>query len=83
MPSNRLAGFLTERRPARFSFEITARRQPTIPQQAFVMCPVAFVPAGNAAQLSWQMSIYRLAYEQARAAVAARERARELAFPWN
>jgi hypothetical protein len=29
------------------------------------------------------MSIYRLAYEQARAAVAARERARESAFLWN
>jgi len=83
MSTNRLAGFLTERRHPRFSFEIAADRQSPTPQQAFVACPAALIPIGNAAQAAWQMSIYRLAYEQAQAAVAARQQARDSAYPWN
>ncbi len=83
MSSNRLAGFLTERRPERFSIESAAPRQLQVAQQSFVMCPTALMSTGNSLQLSWQMSIYRLAYEQAQAAIAARERARESAFLWN
>jgi hypothetical protein len=83
MSSNRLTGFFTDRRPARFSFEIAAPRQPAVPQQAFAVCPVALIPLANPLQLTWQMSIYRLAYEQAQAAVAAQNRARESAFMWN
>jgi len=83
MPSNRLTGFFTDRRPARFSFQSAAARQSAVPQQAFVACPVALIPLANPMQVDWQMSIYRLAYEQAQAAVAAQERARESAVLWN
>lgn len=83
MSANRLADFFTEHRSARFSFEIAARRPTPAPQQAFVACPAALIPAGHPTQVSSQMSIYRLAYEQAQAAVAARRLTRESASPWN
>jgi hypothetical protein len=82
MPSNRLTAYLSECRSPRFSFEF-AGDEPTNPQQAFVACPVALVPVVNGAQMAWQTSIYRLAYEQALAAVAARQQARDAASPWN
>jgi hypothetical protein len=79
---NRLVGYLSEHSP-RFSFEFTTERRRMNPQQAFVACPLALVPQANGGQLNWQDSIYRLAYEQAQAIVAAREQARESAYPWN
>jgi hypothetical protein len=81
--SNRLAGCFTDHRPARFSFEIAAPRQAAVPQPAFVICPAAFIPAGDPARLAWQMAIYQHAYEQARATVVARNQARAAAYLWN
>jgi len=82
MPSNRLTAYLSECRSPRFSFEF-ADDERTHPQQAFIACPVALIPVVNGAQMAWQMSIYRLAYEQAQAAVATRQQARNAASPWN
>lgn len=83
MHFNRLIGYLSECRPTRFSFEFEAEeRQPSV-DQAFVACPMAFLPALQAPQGDWRTSILRLAYEQAQAAVAARQEARQAAYPWN
>jgi hypothetical protein len=81
MPFNRLIGYLSERRPTRFSFEATGEERASNSSEAFVACPMAFIPVEP--QIDWRMSIYRLAYEQAQAAVAARQEAREAAYPWN
>jgi hypothetical protein len=83
MPSNRLPDFSVDRHPLRFTFEIAAPRPSAVSQQAFVVCPTALTPVAHPAQLAWQMSIYRLAHERARAVVAARQRAREAAHLWN
>jgi hypothetical protein len=83
MSSHRLTGFFTDRRHGRFSFEIAALPQTAAPHQAFVACPVALTQTMNPSQIAWQLSVHKLAYEQARAAVAARSRARESAFLWN
>lgn len=80
MDTNRLAGFFTERRQARFSFEVA---KPTLSQPAFVACPRALIPAMNPMLVAWQYSIYHLAYEQARAAVESGRRARGAAHLWN
>ena len=81
MPANRLTAYLSECRSPRFSFEFAGEAEANS-QQAFIACPVALIPVVNGAP-TWQMSIYRLAYEQALAAVAARQQARQSTFPWN
>jgi hypothetical protein len=83
MHFNRLRGYLSECRPTRFSYEFEAEeRRPKI-DQGFVACPIAFLPAVQATPGDWRASVLRLAYEQAQAAVAARQEAREGAYPWN
>jgi hypothetical protein len=81
--SNRLAGSFADHRPTRFSFEIVAPQKVAAPQPAFVICPAAFIAAGDPARLAWQTAIYQQAYEQARATVEARNRARTAAYLWN
>ena len=83
MSSNRLASCFTDHRPARFSFGIAASRPVAAPQPAFAICPTALVASGNPARLAWQMALYQQAYEQARATVEARNRARAATYLWN
>lgn len=83
MPTNRLASYLADSRPARFSFEIARRRQTPVHSQAFVACPMALLPVGNGAQLAWQQQVYQLALHQAQESIAARKRALAAAFRWN
>jgi hypothetical protein len=83
MSSNRLTGCFTQNPSARFSFEMAAPRKVLAAQSAFVVCPAALVSAGDPARIAWQTALYQQAYEQARAAVEARNRARAGAYLWN
>jgi hypothetical protein len=82
MSMNRLFNYLSEQSP-RFSFEVPNEPRRVDPQQAFVACPVVLLPVGIGGQMTLQNSLYRLAYEQAVATVAARQQVRDSAFPWN
>jgi hypothetical protein len=42
-----------------------------VPRPQFVFCPAGLTPFVGPAQMGWQHSVYELALEQARAAVAA------------
>lgn len=52
-------------------------------QPGFVMIPPMFVPGNVSQQANWILHLYRTAYDQARIAVAARERIRNFRFNWN
>lgn len=52
-------------------------------QPGFVMIPAMFGAVNASQQASWIQNLYRAAYDQARIAVAARQRIRNFTFNWN
>ncbi len=61
MQGSRLGGYLDHATP------LSAR--PTVMAGGFVVCPMAVRPVGGPAT-GWMQEIYRMAYKQARAAIA-------------
>lgn len=73
MFTNRLTSYLEELE--------AAPSAPVIPPESgFAIRPLFFAVA---VPVPWQMDIYRLAYEQAKAAVEARQRVGVMAHRWN
>jgi hypothetical protein len=64
-------------------FHLPQASAPMLTPAGFMVCPLVLVQSQSPAQQSWQAALYRLAFEQAQAALRPSLPERDLLAVWN